>query len=438
VHRDPRVALDQALVLEPPHPAQDGVAAAFGPDGVGEVEDEPGDRGGVARSLGVLDGDLGQPVGLAPGRRPPVELGDEVRLAPAQLARQQLPEQVVVAVPLAPVVERQHQEVAVLQLLQQPRRPRRGQRGVAQGPRHAVEDRGAGEERRLVLRHPVEDLGAQVVAHEPVVAPDAQAPIGLRAAGRQCERREVEAGGPALRALDQVVHLRRPELDPGAAQQARGLPGVHGQVVHADLRQAALGPEPGRRQGQRVARAQRQLPAVGQPEGQVRHRVQALGLGHRLQVVHDQRHRLVHGGDGRHEQRRDRQGRVGRPQRPEHARVERLDPVERGGEVGEQHDRVVVAVVGRHPARPRPVELGPLGQERGLAVAGRRHHRDHGRRAVGHQPPEQRGARHDARPGRRRPELGLQQPERGRRPPARARAAAHLSPRGPRRHASAW
>jgi hypothetical protein len=114
VHGDAGIVLDQALVLEPRHPAQDGVGAASGPDGIGEGQDQPGDRVGVAGGLGMLDGDLGQAVGLAPRPRPPVELGDHLRLTPAELARQQLPEQEVVAVPLAPVVERQHQEVAVL------------------------------------------------------------------------------------------------------------------------------------------------------------------------------------------------------------------------------------------------------------------------------------------------------------------------------------
>ena len=60
------------------------------------------------------------------------------------------------------------------------------------------------------------------------------------------------------------------------------------------------------------------------------------------------------------------------------SRAERLDPIDRRREVGEEHHRVAVAVVGRQP-RDRPGALrGPLDEEARLAVAGRRHDRDHG------------------------------------------------------------
>jgi hypothetical protein len=77
----------------------------------------------------------------------------------------------------------------------------------------------------------------------------------------------------------------------------------------------------------------------------MRHRVEALLPGHRLQVVDHQRDRFVHGADGGQEQRRDRHGRMGRRQRPEHTRIDGLDAVEGGGEVGEQHHGVVVPVI---------------------------------------------------------------------------------------------
>ena len=37
---------------------------------------------------------------------------------------------------------------------------------------------------------------------------------------------------------------------------------------------------------------------------------------------------------------------------PKHLRLDRLDPVERDGEIGEEHGRVVVAVVERTATRP--------------------------------------------------------------------------------------
>ena len=67
----------------------------------------------------------GMPLRLVPRRGPEVELGDHLRLAPPQLGQQQLAEQVVVAVPLPAPVERDDQQVAALQPLEDRARSRR-------------------------------------------------------------------------------------------------------------------------------------------------------------------------------------------------------------------------------------------------------------------------------------------------------------------------
>jgi hypothetical protein len=79
------VVLDQALVLEPVHPAQDRVGTPTRPDRVREVENQSGDTVGITGGLCVLDGGLGHPVRLAPRRGPEVELRDRVRLSPQEL-----------------------------------------------------------------------------------------------------------------------------------------------------------------------------------------------------------------------------------------------------------------------------------------------------------------------------------------------------------------
>ena len=96
----------------------------------------------------------------------------------------------------------------------------------------------------------------------------------------------------------------------------------------------------------------------------------------------------------------DRRGHQ-RPAGPgaEHVRVDRLDPIQRGGKVGQQHRRVVVVVVDRDPGHPPLVSLSPLGQQGRLAVAGRGDHTDQpwrGRRAAGR--PARSGARSPAGP----------------------------------------
>ena len=103
VHGDRRVLLDEALGGEPLHPAQHGVDPSAHPHRVGAAQHEAGDTLGVTGPLRVLDGGLRQAVRLVPAGRAAVELGDDLRFAPQQLGVQQLPEEVVVAVPAATV-----------------------------------------------------------------------------------------------------------------------------------------------------------------------------------------------------------------------------------------------------------------------------------------------------------------------------------------------
>jgi hypothetical protein len=60
---------------------------------------------GVARVHGIFDGGLGLSVVLTPGRRPEGELADRLRLMAFQPCTEQLPEQVMVAVPLPVVIK---------------------------------------------------------------------------------------------------------------------------------------------------------------------------------------------------------------------------------------------------------------------------------------------------------------------------------------------
>ena len=79
----------------------------------------------VAGGAGVVDGRLDVAGVLVEGGRPPVQQRDQVGLAPGQLQAQQLGEQVVVAVPVAVVVEGDQEQVGLFQLGQQLGRPAR-------------------------------------------------------------------------------------------------------------------------------------------------------------------------------------------------------------------------------------------------------------------------------------------------------------------------
>ena len=108
---DQRVPFDQSSLREPLEPPAGGLGASAGVGGEREALDQPGHPIGVLGRLGVVDGQLRQPVGLAPGRRPSLELLDQVGLAPLELRAEQVAEQMVVLVPLAMPVQRDTEAV---------------------------------------------------------------------------------------------------------------------------------------------------------------------------------------------------------------------------------------------------------------------------------------------------------------------------------------
>jgi hypothetical protein len=134
---------------------------------------------------------------------------------------------------------------------------------------------------------------------------------------------------------------------------------------------------------------------VWEPDRDLSDEVEALGIGHALEVVDHEHPRIgqpIEEGDqpsasGRGGEVRRRGGEV--------ARAVRMETVQRRRHVDAEHCRIVVAVVRRQPGnRPRP-EVGPLGQQGGLAVARRRD--DDGDWCVGtRQPIEQRSATYDS------------------------------------------
>jgi len=146
------------------------------------------------------------------------------------------------------------------------------------------------------------------------------------------------------------------------------------QVTRADLGDPALGPQPGDPQRRLIPACQHQPGAVRDVIGQHRHRGPARPVVQQVHVVQDQRDRRGHRREGRTQPGDDRAGnRAPRGgQRVEYPPAHRLDGIERFGDVGEQDLRVVVLLAYRHPGERLAVTLGPLRQQRRLAVTGRR------------------------------------------------------------------
>ena len=126
----------------------------------------------VTGQVGVVDGRFQVACGLEAHRSARVQLRDQLGTVPAELGLQHLAEQGVVAVPLAPVVQRLHQDVPAPQPFEQTGGVATTPDGLAQVAVHRLEDRRPDQEVQVLARNAVQHLGAQVVAHQPILTGD--------------------------------------------------------------------------------------------------------------------------------------------------------------------------------------------------------------------------------------------------------------------------
>ena len=337
--------------LQPAEPALGGFETTVLVCGKKALLDQPQHLVDVAKILRIADRRLGLSVRCAPGDRAGQQLRHEIRLGTLELSAEQLPEEMVVAIPASVAVQRDHEQVRACERLQLRRRAARVQHGVAQRARHAREHRGTGQEAELVMRQPREDLGAKILGDEPVVSakPDrARRPIPLRR-----ERRQVETRAPALRTFGELGHLGMRQLQTSGTQELVRLGLVQTQLVVPDLDREAARPQRAQWQRGPASRREHQLRALRDMPGQLGDGGQAARVVQDVQVIQDQNRSLVHRREGcryaRHHDSLDPS--AGRRQRVEHARVDLRDAVERGRDVRQQNDRVVVVLVDR-PAPP--------------------------------------------------------------------------------------
>ena len=292
-------------------------------------------------------------------------------------------------------------------------RPRRLQDRVAQRAVHPVQDGGVLEESRFGRRQPREELEAEVLRHEPLLAAEAGGGDRARRPGLDRQRGEVQAGRPTLGALGQRGHVGRVERDAGRFEQQPRLPLVQSQL----RRRRSPRPRPCARQrasgkSGRFAGRDRDLRPGRNVVQQRRDDVEACRAGDRVQIVEHQHHGALEPSqripDAR-DPRRPR-GSAGPGQRVEHRRRERFDAVDRRRDVAQEHDRVVVPAVERDPRERTRIRVGPAGEQRRLAVAGRC---DDGREVRARRGQPRDHVRLGHRPGsdQRRGELGLRQIE---------------------------
>ena len=233
----------------------------------------------------------------------------------------------------------------------------------------------------------------------------------------QPERGEIQAGGPALRPLDEELDVRGVERDPFPVdEQLTRLLGREREVARADLAQRtdrAEAPEAKRRVR---ARRHDETRTGGEMEDKPLERAPAGLVGQDVCVVEHDRHRRSVGLHAVRERvRDDRRRRAGRAEQREGRPPEtRADAVDRRGEVDPEPGRIVVARLERHPRDGVVPPRDPRLDEHGLPEPDRCV--DQRQRGRGHpvEPVEEPLPAHEARSGPCRPELRLDDAERGR------------------------
>ncbi len=213
----------------------------------------PGDKAGylgrVAGRERVADRLIGQARLQEPGARTPVQGRQHPWLRPGQLTAQDLREKMVIAEPLAGVIERHDEQIVPLEHADDLSRVLRPDHGVAERGAEAAENRGAGEELPDLGGLPAQYLLSEEVDDETAVAGELADEGARGGVPAQRESSEVHARGPALGPLGQVSQVLRGELgagDPG--DELRHLPGPESQLLGPDLRHFPGRPQAGQRQ----------------------------------------------------------------------------------------------------------------------------------------------------------------------------------------------
>ena len=218
-HGDHRMPLDPAPVFQPPEPPFQGGEPALPMGRHPEPFHQASGGVNVPGGDGVLQRILRQVIAQAPARGAATQDGHQVGLLAVQLRQEHVAEQVVVAVPVAPPVQRHQQQVRPLQVGQGRGGPGQLKHRVAQWPGHPLQHRGPGQEYPLPAGDPRQELRLHVLAHQPVVTAEGDRRARDGAAFAQVQRREVQPGRPALGPLMELRHVLFTQHDARVTQQ---------------------------------------------------------------------------------------------------------------------------------------------------------------------------------------------------------------------------
>ena len=193
---------------------------------------------GVARGGRVLDRVLDEPLRPAPFRGAPTQL---TRGVAPELELEKLAEQMVIAVPLRASVESDQEHIRAGELRKHRGRVLAAEDRVAQLRSEAPEHRGLHQEVPDLGRERRQNLGGQIVADMPSATGERPHPcVGVIEVAKP-QRRQVQARGPALGALDEHIDAFARQLDAFTNEQLPGLIHREGQLSRADLGERPAG-----------------------------------------------------------------------------------------------------------------------------------------------------------------------------------------------------
>ncbi len=185
------------------------------------VGEQPPGQVPVLCDLGVPNRLHRVPVPGEPPRGGPVQPGDLVWLGAAQFQLQQVGEQVVVAEPGPARVQRHHERVRGLQVLQHPLPATVTGQQAGQLAVDPLQDGGTQQQPPHWFSLPVQYLGQQVFGHRPLGPGElGRQPPRVGVPGQR-QRGQPQPGRPAFGPLHQRRHLG--QVHPGGGEQLLGL-----------------------------------------------------------------------------------------------------------------------------------------------------------------------------------------------------------------------
>src|SRR5215203_764490 len=354
---------------------------------------------------------------LQPLVRPSAQGGHQVGLGALELEEQQLGEEMVVAVPLALLVQGYYEQVGASELAQEPGGTLPARHRVAKGTRHRPQDRGFDQKLPHFLGEASQNLLSQQTDYVTAGAPERLDKGVLVLLVLQGEGGEVDPRRPPFGPLEQNREVVRADVQSHLlVQQALGFLLCEGELLGAYLAHLCPGPQPPQVQAWVGPARDDEVNVLGEVLHEEGHRPMRVFLGYELVVI-EHHYNLI----GQLDELVYERGKRGSHEPLPHgthsnksigSEVLRFwhDLAQCLYYVSPQPDRIVVLLVEGDPSEGHLgfFYLPPVSQERRLPVAGRGAHDSYLEVQGVSEELEQPATDHVLGARQRRPQLGLE------------------------------